>query len=169
MTKDMFRLNQTLWFLLSLFVISASCYFQWIKGLEPCPLCLMQRFCVLLLLLLSFSGIFIKNPGRRKGLLCAELIIGLAGLYFAGRQIWLQQPPIQDLPACLPGLDILLRYFPWSDILQAFFFGAADCHEVSWQWLGLSMAAWSSVYFLLFFGNLLIMFRQVYSVEKTKG
>lgn len=168
MTKNIFRLKQLLWFLLSFAVLAASCYFQWVEGLEPCPLCLMQRFCVFALVILCFTGIFMKGLRSQKILLGCQLFIGLAGVYFAGRQIWLQHLSVEELPSCLPGLDVLLQYFPWSDILQAFFFGAADCHEVTWEWLGLSMAAWSVIYFLFLVLSCLGTLSYLFIAEKPK-
>ena len=42
-----------------------------------------------------------------------------------------------------------IHYFPWKDILHALLWGAGDCAEVTWKWLGLSMAAWSALYFFV--------------------
>jgi len=140
------RYGQWLIFLLSLSVLVASFYFEWVKGLQPCPLCLMQRLCVILLVITSLL-MLIMRTGRGRALFIIQSLVALAGVYFAGRQLWLQSLPPDQLPSCLPGMDVLLRYFPWTDVLHALFFGAADCGEVTWQWLGLSMPGWSLLYF----------------------
>lgn len=146
------RYGQWAVFLISAFVLSASLYFEWFGGLQPCPLCLMQRFCVMLILVLGLM-VLISIPARGKALLTAQGVVALAGLYFAGRQVWLQSLPTDQLPACMPGMDVLMRYFPWRDIVHTLLFGAADCGEITWQWLGLSMPAWS----VLYFAGLLLM------------
>lgn len=97
----------------------------------------------------------------RRRVLIFQLLIGIAGIYFSGRQLWLQTLPADQLPACLPGMSVLLQYFPWKDILQAMFLGAADCGEITWQWLGLSMPAWSALYFSAFVISVLLSNLQV--------
>jgi disulfide bond formation protein DsbB len=56
--------------------------------------------------------------------------------------------PADLAPACLPDLNILIHYFPWSDVLRALFLGSGNCNEVTWRWLGLSMPLWALLYFL---------------------
>ncbi len=92
-------------------------------------------------------AVLTRKEKTQNRLVMFQLLAGLGGLYFAGRQIWLQMQGTEELGACLPGFDVLIHYFPWPDIIKAFFIGAADCGEVTWQWLGLSMAAWSFLYF----------------------
>lgn len=147
MNNDLYRLWQFFLFTVTLCVLFASFYFQFVKDLQPCPLCIMQRICVIAALSLFILGAIL---GRRRGtgtLIILQIIIAVAGLYFASRQLWLQSLPPDELPACLPGLDVLIRYFPWQDVLHALIWGAADCGEVHWQWLGLTMPAWCAIYF----------------------
>jgi disulfide bond formation protein DsbB len=136
---------------MTLFVLFAAFYFQYVLGMQPCPLCLMQRFCVFFLLLLCLMGPFLFTLKRARLVAVFQIIGSTAGLFFASRQLWLQSLPVGQAPACVPDLDVLLRYFPWKDVLHALFWGAGDCAEASWNWLGLSMAAWSVLYFLLVF------------------
>lgn len=166
MIKDNFRTGQFILFAISLFVLAASFYFQFVLKLEPCPLCLMQRLCVLAALVLCVPGLFFKSAATRHRLLIFQLLIGVAGLYFSGRQLWLQTLPTDQLPACLPGMTILLQYFPWRDILHAVLLGAADCGEITWQWLGLSMPAWSALYFT---GFIVCVFVSHYQLRKSQA
>ena len=129
------------------FVLSASFYFQYVKGLEPCPLCIMQRLSVALMLLLFIALVLVKSLKAQKRLLVFQVLLGAFGLYFACRQLWLQSLPAAELPACLPGLEVMLHYFPWSEILRTLFLGAAECAEITWRWLGISMAGWSAINF----------------------
>lgn len=78
-----------------------------------------------------------------------QVIVSLAGLYFAGRQLWLQSLPADQAPACMPDLSVLIHYFPWQDVFHALFWGAADCAEPSASWWGLSMPVWALAYFLV--------------------
>ncbi|CEK11763.1 disulfide bond formation protein B [Legionella hackeliae] len=148
MIKLTYKQQQIALFLVSAIVLGCSFYFQYVKGLVPCPLCLMQRFCVFWLVVVGFVGIFWNSLKAVKWLSILQIIVALGGLFFATRQLWLQSLPSNQTPACMPELGVLIRYFPWSDVLHALFWGAGDCAEVSWRWLGLSMPAWSALYFL---------------------
>jgi disulfide bond formation protein DsbB len=157
MTTAHYKHGQTALALLSLGILASSFYFQYVQGLLPCPLCLMQRLCVFLLFLLASAGIF-ANFKRARLIVISQFAVALAGLYFASRQLWLQSLPSSDVPACMPQLDVLMRYFPWHDILHALFWGAGDCAEVSWTWLGLSMPAWVALYFLFMLLSAVLIF-----------
>lgn len=159
MTQNSYRSMQALLFLVSLLVMFASFYFQYVQQMQPCPLCLMQRYLVVLGVILSLCAII--ADGNHKNLMSSlQIVTALAGCYFAGRQLWLQSLPLEQVPACLPGLDILIRYFPLKDVIHALFWGTAECSEHQWQLLGLSMATWSLFFFIAYFlSAILLRFR----------
>jgi disulfide bond formation protein DsbB len=145
--------------LLTLFVLGAGFYFQYVDQLTPCPLCLMQRFFVFLLGLLSILGWCFSAPRRVRWVVVFQMLFACAGLFFSVRQLWIQSFPPDQAPACLPSFDILIKYYPLRDALYHFFWGAGDCAEVSWQWFGLSMPAWAALYFLvMLLGGAIIFF-----------
>lgn len=143
---------------LSFFILACSFYFQYVQGLQPCPLCLMQRFCVFLLSLVCLLGIYTHQVNLRKILVVLLIIVSFGGLFFAVRQLWLQSLPPDQVPACLPELDVLIHYFSWHDVLHALFWGTGNCAEVSWSLLGLSMPAWSAFYFLFMLAVAIFIF-----------
>lgn len=145
MNKIIYKRFQLLLVLVTVFVLFASLYFQYYKGLHPCPLCIMQR--VMVFILLGLLGLSL-NTLRRAHVICfLQTLISCAGLYFAGRQMWLQSLPTGEAPACMPSLDVLIHYFPWTDVARALLWGAGDCAEVTWTMLGVSMAGWAAAYF----------------------
>src|SRR5690606_11897415 len=73
-----------------------------------------------------------------------------AGAALAGRQVWLQHLPEDQVPACGPGLEYMLEAFPLSDVLLMMVRGTGDCAKVDWTFLGLSIAGWTLVWFLGF-------------------
>ncbi len=163
----MYRIFYAFLSLLTLIVASASLYFQYVSGLQPCPLCLMQRLCVFILFFICITGLCL-HPLRRGRLVASlQVFFALAGLYFSGRQLWLQSLPTDAVPACMPGLDVMMKYFPWKDVAHALFWGAGDCAEVSWTWLGLSMPAWSFLYFLLMFLSGIFVYWRIRQTEIT--
>lgn len=126
---------------------------QYRDFLDPCPLCIFQR--------IGFMGIglfaliaAIQNPGR-TGRRVYGVLAGLSaafGAAIAGRHVWLQSLPPDQVPECGPGLNYMLETMPLTDALSKVFFGSGSCAEVSWQFLGLSMPAWTLVWFVLLGG-----------------
>lgn len=145
MRKLTYRRVQTFSALLTLFVLFMSFYFQYIIGLMPCPLCIMQRVCVFLLLVVMSLSFSTKRKAHRVSLL--QILIAGAGLFFSLRQLWLQSLPAAQVPACMPGLDILIRYFPVKTVIQTLFWGTGDCAEVTWTFWRISMPGWTALYF----------------------
>ncbi|MBI2785494.1 MAG: disulfide bond formation protein B [Legionella longbeachae] len=146
MKKITYRKIQNLSAVLTAFVLIASFYFQYVQGLTPCPLCIMQRVCVFLLL--AILGLSLRTLKKAHILCLFQIIIACAGLYFSLRQLWLQSFPADKASACMPGLDILIQYFPWQTILKTLLWGTGECGEVHWRMLGISMAGWCALYFL---------------------
>lgn len=148
MSYNHYRGIQRVVTLITLFVLMASFYFEYVLQLRPCPLCLMQRLMVMILLAIGMMQCFNRSLKWANRLSWLQMLIALGGVYFAGRQSWLQMLPANNTQSCLPGLDVLIRYFPWQDVLHALMFGASDCSDISWQWLGLTMPIWAALYFI---------------------
>lgn len=125
-------------------------YLQFVQNLEPCPLCILQRLAFMALGLSFLIGALI-GPGRigtrivaGLGLLFADL-----GAAIAGRQVWLQSLPADQVPACGPGLDYMVENFPLLKTLSMVLRGSGECAENAWQFLGLGIAAWALVWFVM--------------------
>lgn len=158
MTKRQFRLTQNALAFITAVVVFFSFYFQYGMGFSPCPLCLMQRVCACGLLLLCLIGLSLRGLARAKHVTFIQVIFAVLGLFFASRQLWLQSMATPETAACLPGIEMLFHYFPWRELVHLFLWGSNSCGEVAWYGLGLSMAAWSAMYFgfmLLMSGMLL--------------
>lgn len=129
-------------------MLGTGFYLQYVIGLEPCPLCILQR------IFFAGAGLFALIAGLhgRAPRLYSVLILlfSLAGAGTAGRQIWLQTLPPDQLPACLPPLDYMLESMPYTKIIYTMFHGSADCAEVSWTLLSLSIPEWSLLAFIAF-------------------
>lgn len=151
---------QQLLFFLSLGCLLVSFYLQYGLQLIPCPLCLMQRFCAFLIMLTTFIALIRPRFSTKKSYWMLQCLWIGAGLFFVARQLWLQSLPAEQVPACMPALQVLLAYFPWSTVFKALFWGAASCAEVKFHLWGFSLAAWSGLYFLLSFVLLIIIARK---------
>ena len=77
------------------------------------------------------------------------LLVGGAGAGLAGRQIWLQALPKDQVPACGMGLDYMMDTMPFARRVHASVLkGTGECAEKAWVFLGLSIAGWTFVFFV---------------------
>ncbi len=145
-------------------LLGYAAYSMKILGLEPCTLCITQQFFYCLIGISSFVS-FLQNPGVTISRLYSLLIslFAIAGIWISGRQIWLQGLPEDEVPLCGPPLEYIIDVFPFADVLNALFMGDGNCAEIPWQFLGLSMAGWSFIWFLVIF------FLSVISLIKSRA
>ena len=126
-------------------------YLEHNVGLEPCPLCVFQRIAFICIAIIALIAV-IHGPGKVAIWLYSGLIMvtALIGGSIAGRQVWLQHLPADKVPACGPGLDYMLDSFPLGEALKMILSGSGECAEVGWTFMGLSIAEWSLLWFLIF-------------------
>tara|TARA_B100001750_G_scaffold224257_1_gene215177 strand:+ start:969 stop:1469 length:501 start_codon:yes stop_codon:yes gene_type:complete len=138
-------------FLISVLLIVYVLYTQYVLGLEPCPLCILQRMAVIALGL-SFLLLAVRPPQRKKSKFLASLlfvVISSAGVGIASRHVWIQNLPPDKVPGCGPGLDFLMANFPLSEVLEMVFSGSGECAEISWSFAFLSMPAWALIWLIV--------------------
>lgn len=128
-------------------LLGAALYYQHVEGLEPCPLCILQRYAFVAVgaaaLLAALAG------ARRWGSVAGAvaLVAALAGAGTAARHVWIQLHP--ESLACGPGLATMIENFPLYEVLPKVFRGSGDCGAIDWSFLGLGMPAWALVWFVL--------------------
>ena len=128
--------------------IGYALYLQHFEYQDPCPLCLVQRGCYIIIM---FACIAAALHGKRFDLYGWLAAAGaLTGAGTAGRQVWLQHLPKNEVPACGPDLYYMIDNFPLTKMLGLLFKGSGQCAEVNWRFLGLSIAEWSLLWFMLF-------------------
>jgi disulfide bond formation protein DsbB len=112
--------------------------------LMPCPLCVLQRMAVISLGVV-FLVAALHNPGQlgRRVYSVLVLLAGGAGIGVAGRHVWLQNLPADEVPSCGgAGYDYLMDTLPFAEAMSVIFTGSGECAVIDWQFLGLSMPAW---------------------------
>jgi len=123
-------------------------YLQHVVGLEPCPMCIVQRYALVLVAIVAAAAAFAKSRvAWVAGGLLMTLVSGF-GAFVAARQSWLQWYP-PEVASC--GRDIygMIETFPLKRAIPMIFKGSGDCTKIDWTFLGLSIANWS---FLCFVG-----------------
>jgi protein dithiol:quinone oxidoreductase len=143
------RIGYALGFLVCLGLLGYAYYLQYGEGLDPCPLCILQRVAVAGMGLVFLVAIF-HNPGRIGATIYALLQLGIggAGAALAVRQVWLQSLPKDQVPACGMSLDYMLDTLPLAETLKKVFEGSGECAEKGWVFLHLSIAGWTLVFFI---------------------
>jgi disulfide bond formation protein DsbB len=124
-------------------LLGYALYVQGVLRVEPCPLCIFQRVGIAAVGVL-FLMAWLHAPNgwgaRAYGVLIA--IAAALTMVIAGRHVWIQHLPEDQLPSCGPGLKYLLEEFPVGSVIRKVLTGSGECHAVNWTFLTLSMPTW---------------------------
>lgn len=123
--------------------------FEFILELPPCPLCMTQRVFFFLCGAIAYLSLLHRPRIGIYPLLGALAAIG--GAYFAGRMLWLQSLPADQVPACGPDLAYMLDVFPMQDLVIAMTSGTGDCAATAWSFIGISIPGWALLGFIALF------------------
>ena len=156
--------HRSVFFLIALLAgmaMAAALYLQYVVGLSVCPLCLTQRVffvaagCIAFLAALHNPTVLIRKLYALLGLLMTAV-----GMGFAGRHIWLQYLPPEEVPACGPSLEYMLEVFPFQEALKALLMGDGNCAETLWTMAGLSIPELAmAVFSVMALGFLMVLLR----------
>lgn len=150
-------------------LIAAACvamlafglYLQHGLGLEPCPMCIVQRYALIGVGVLAGLTAFAKS----RGLLVtgSGLMVLMAGFgaFVAARQSFLQWYP-PEVASCGRDFYGMIETFPLKRAIPMIFKGSGDCTKIDWTFLGGSIANWSFVCFVAMgLVGLTLMLRQL--------
>ena len=152
MNEQMTRLGRERRYLVLLGVIclaliGGALYMQVALGEAPCPLCILQRYALLLIALFAFIGAAMRS--RRSLTIFEGLVVlsALAGAAVAGHHVY-----TQFFPAVSCGIDVLqpiVDDLPLAKIFPLGFQVDGFCSTPYPPILGLSLAQWALVAFVL--------------------
>ncbi len=127
-------------------MLAFGLYLQHVVGLEPCPMCIVQRYALVLVAIVAGITAFTRN----KSLLLtgSALVVLLSGFgaFVAARQSWLQWYP-PEIASCGRDFYGMIETFPLKRAIPMIFKGSGDCTKIDWTFLGLSIANWSFLSF----------------------
>lgn len=119
-------------------------------GLEPCPLCVIDRY-IIGAAAVVFAVAAVHDPagavGRRIYAGINALVL-LSGVAVGVRHVWLQQLPEDQVPACGPSLDYMFDVFPFVEALSMVLEGSGSCAEIDAAFLGVTLAQWTLAVFI---------------------
>lgn len=128
--------------LVSVGALGAALIGQLAFGLKPCEMCLYQRIPYAALIILSIIALAMKKPKADAAFLGLFLIgflvsAALAFFHFGIEQHWWTL----DRGCSVPGLKATTPEAMLAEILST---PQADCAEVGWRILGLSITVWNT-------------------------
>lgn len=114
-----------------------------IYRLQPCPLCIFQRFLYLVVGALGVLGVVLPAFQAIWRLLIGGVALG--GVATAAWQSWLQWAPLGSVAECsYTDPNLIERFVDWLGMKSpALFLATGFCSNRDWTFLGLSMANWS--------------------------
>lgn len=130
-------------------MLAFGLYLQHVVGLEPCPMCIVQRYALIFVAVFSALAGATGRKGLQISLGGLALLAAGFGAFVAARQSWLQWYP-PEVVSCGRDFYGMIETFPLKRAVPMIFKGSGDCTKIDWTFLGGSIANWSFVWFCAF-------------------
>jgi protein dithiol:quinone oxidoreductase len=146
------RIGNLAGFLACAGMLAFGYYLQFVVGLEPCPLCILQRVMLLATGIAFLVAAIHHPPGRRGAAIYAGVIAlcAVVGAAISARHTWIQHLPADQRPTCGGNLDFLLSTFGPIKGLERVLRGSGECGTVDWTLLSFSIPEWTLAAFAAF-------------------
>ena len=142
-------------------LVGASFFVEHVLGVEPCPLCIVQRFTYVALIPVFLAGAVTRPHGRaQRALFWTAAVLTLGGLGVAGYQTQLQLFPAPLVATCGASLSYMLDTMAVTEVLARMLHATGDCSDTSFKILGFTLAQASLVIFLSFSVLLVTLLRR---------
>jgi disulfide bond formation protein DsbB len=145
-------------------LLSFGLYLQHVVGLEPCPMCIVQRYTFVLIVLVAALGASVNIRGLHMAASALLVALGGFGAFVAARQSWLQWYPPEAV-SCGRDFYGMVETFPLQRAIPMIFKGSGDCTAIDWTFLGGSIANWSFLCFSAIVVLALLLLWRQYRVE----
>lgn len=134
----------------ALSLIVVALILQHVKGVQACPLCVLQRYAFIALGLCCLAGGIFNVP--RTGALAAWCA-ALAGTGIAGWQVWISRTP--GLGCGIDPLENIVNHLITAKWLPTLFYAQGSCSDDAFRLFWLTIPQWSLLSFLAFGAALL--------------
>lgn len=171
-----FKDNKWSWIILALipvFLMGSALFFQHGLKLEPCVLCIYQRIGTIGIFFAALIPLIFKLHNKIAKFFAYLLWIASSsyGLWAAGFQ-WYETYKSRTNPffisQCGQGLEVYFPSILEYDILTKLFVARGICTEIDWEFLGLEMHHWMTLFFACFLLSGLF-YASVSLVQTIKG
>jgi disulfide bond formation protein DsbB len=127
----------------SIAILGGAFAFQYIGGLAPCELCILQRWPYVATIALGLLGIWAQGAGRSelaRGLMALSGIAfligaGIAAYHVGVEQKWWEGPATCTGLGSVGSIQDLLKKIESAPIVR--------CDEIAWSLFGISMAGYN--------------------------
>lgn len=124
-------------------------YLQQFAGLNPCPMCIVQRYALIVVAIIALLTAATSLKANHIAGAALLLLSCCFGAFVAARQSWLQWYP-PEVATCGRDFYGMIESFPLQRAIPMIFKGSGDCAAVDWTFLGGSLANWSFLSFTTF-------------------
>ena len=131
-------------------LLAYALYAQFVLELPPCPLCMLQRYGFMLMGLVALV-MTVHNPKSWGRWIYAVPFFGGAiwGMTTAGRHLRIQGTEPDLLGGCAADWEFMVETgWPLGDRVREAFTATGECTEIDWVFLGLSMPAWTLLWYV---------------------
>ncbi|MGB0553267.1 MAG: disulfide bond formation protein B [Alphaproteobacteria bacterium] len=141
-------------------VLGSAYGFQYLGGLQPCALCLYQRWPWWIAIGFGLVAVLLRdNPGIQKAVVALASLAILAGAGVAGFHVGVEQQLWPGLASCggVSGMPMTVEALK-QQIMNA---PVVRCDEVAWSLMGISMAGYNMLLSLaLGLGGLVLLWQR---------
>ena len=130
-------------------LLAFGLYLQHVGGLEPCPMCIVQRYALVLVAIVAAVAAALRPRGAQWAGAALMVLLAGFGAFVAARQSWLQWYP-PEIASCGRDFYGMIETFPLKRAIPMIFRGSGDCTAIDWTFLGGSIANWSFLWFAFF-------------------
>lgn len=130
-------------------LLAFGMYLQHVVGLEPCPMCIVQRYTLAGVAVLAvLAALLCRGRGAQVVASAGLVLVAGFGAFVAARQSFLQWYP-PEVASCGRDFYGMIEAFPLQRVIPMLFKGSGDCSAIDWTFLGLTIANWSFLNFSL--------------------
>ena len=131
---------------ISIALLGAALYLQYVEHMQPCPLCIIQRYAFAAIALICIVFALLPGAALRFGAGLATLA-ALAGAGTAGWHLWVKAHP--GTSCGIDPLETALNTIPTAKLMPFLFNADGLCATPYAPILGLSIPQWSLIWFLI--------------------
>ena len=133
-------------------LLIAYTYFDLVKELAACTLCVLDRFLFFGISFIFLLSIISKRKYFIKTLFSINLILCIIGLISTVRHIWLQK--FQDKSSidgfgCGGDFFYYISTLPFFEAIRNIFDNPTPCNDIKWEFLGLSIHMYTFILFVI--------------------
>lgn len=132
---------------MSLALLGAALYLQFIENMLPCPLCIIQRYAFAAVALICLIAAALPRGATRAGAGLGALA-ALTGAGVAGWHLWVKAHP--SVSCGIDPLETSLNTIPTARLLPFLFQADGLCTTEYAPILGLSIPQWALLWFVAF-------------------